>query len=735
MNNTLDAAKSYVATGISILPLKEKSKIPAIPSWKEYQTRKPTENELVAWFGNGSRHNIGIVTGAISNLAVVDLDSKEAVELVKAKGGLITPTVKTSKGFHLYCLYKDGIRNFQKRADLPGIDLRGEGGYVVAPPSTHESGHIYQWGKERGLDIPLADLPSWILAERPEDKQPITELYNGIEKGGRNMALARLVGSWVNDGGTLEEITEQALLWNQGNRPPLPEHEVRGTVKSIFEAHDRNRPKDIWEEPILFGEIETPEIPANLLPGYLGEYCKAVSDNTQTPPGLAVMMGLSTIAACLQKRIEVSPYGDDYREPVSLWTVTALPPSERKSPVKAAMTEPLTAWEDERASILESEIREVQTKRDVFLKRIDSLKAQAAKADNLIDREKAFSEIREIQEGLPEEKKAPRLWTDDTTPERLQMLLVEYEERMALLSDEGGIFEIMGGLYSDGRANLNVFLQSYSGSKVRAERSDRTVTLHRPALTFGLTVQPDVLSDFSQGSKRIFRGNGTLARFFYCIPKSNIGSRDMGRRVSIPENIKAKYRAGIFNLLSIEPIHDEHGREKAKILTLSREALDSWIRFSQYIESKQGPDREFEYMQDWTGKLPGAALRIAGLFHIIKHGIDKPTIDQETIEQALDLCQLFIPHTKAAFDLMGGDHAVNDAKHVYRWILTKGEDSFIKSHCHKALEGRFRKVERLDKALQVLTERHIISEPHRRETGGRPGVYYLVNPAVLKEGV
>lgn len=244
MNNTLDAAKSYVARGISILPLKEKSKIPAIPSWKEYQTRKPTEDELVKWFGNGSRHNIGIVTGGISGLAVVDLDSPEAVEFVKAKGGLITPTVKTGKGFHLYCLYQDGIRNFQKRADLPGIDLRGEGGYVVAPPSIHESGHVYQWGRERGLDIPLAGLPSWILAEKPEDKQPITELYNGIEKGSRNMALARLAGSWVNDGGTLEDITHQALLWNQGNRPPLPEHEVRATVKSIFDTHNRRQPQD-----------------------------------------------------------------------------------------------------------------------------------------------------------------------------------------------------------------------------------------------------------------------------------------------------------------------------------------------------------------------------------------------------------------------------------------------------------------------------------------------------------
>lgn len=490
-----------------------------------------------------------------------------------------------------------------------------------------------------------------------------------------------------------------------------------------------------WEEPLLFGEIETPEIPSSSLPGWLEEYCKAVSDSTQTPQGLAVMMGLSTIAACLQKRVEVSPYGDDYREPVSLWTVTALPPATRKTAIKTAMTGPLTTWEDEQATILKPEIKKTQTKRDILLKRIETIKAQAAKTEKPIDREKAYSEIEGIENDMPDEKRPPRLWTDDTTPEKLQMLLVEHGERMALLSDEGGIFEIMGGLYSDGRVNLNVFLQSHAGSPVRVDRATRTAYLHRPALSFGLTIQPDILSEFSKGSKRIFRGNGTLARFLYCIPKSNIGSRDMSKRVTIPESIKAKYQAGILNLLSIEPVFNEHGRENARLLTLSREALDSWVRFSQYIESNQGPDREFEYMQDWTGKLPGAALRIAGLFHAIKHGIERPTIDHETIEQSLDLCELLIPHTKAAFDLMGGDQAINDAKHVYRWILAKGEDSFVKSHCHKALEGRFRKVERLDKALQVLTERHIISEPLKRATGKRPGISYLVNPAILRGGV
>jgi Protein of unknown function (DUF3987) len=177
----------------------------------------------------------------------------------------------------------------------------------------------------------------------------------------------------------------------------------------------------------------------------------------------------------------------------------------------------------------------------------------------------------------------------------------------------------------------------------------------------------------------------------------------MSKRVPIPGNLKDKYRAEIFNLLSIEPIFED-GKEKARVLTLSHEALNSWVRFSQWIESKHGLGGEFEPIQDWTGKLSGAALRIAGLSHVITSGGDKLTIDKETVERSLDLCELLIPHAKAAFDLMSVDQAVNDAKYVYRWLLARGEDSFERRLCHKSLEGRFRKVERLEKALQILID-------------------------------
>lgn len=217
--DTLQWAEYYVEKkGFSVIPVGTDKK-PTIKEWKPYQTRKPNNNELQQWFGKGSKNNIGIITGAISGITVVDFDSPDAVKLAKEKHFPLTPIVKTARGYHAYCKDKDGIRNFQKKESLPGIDLRGEGGFVVAPPSIHETGKMYKWVTGRSLDdLPLADLPEWILAERPEDKTPLKDLYAGVSKGNRNQSLARLVGSWASDGLTYNESLENAILWNQHNR-------------------------------------------------------------------------------------------------------------------------------------------------------------------------------------------------------------------------------------------------------------------------------------------------------------------------------------------------------------------------------------------------------------------------------------------------------------------------------------------------------------------------------------
>lgn len=139
---TLEYARDYIKRGYSVIPLQSNGKRPAI-KWQAFQNRHATDAELVEWFGTGSL-NIGIVTGRISGITVLDCDSDEAEALARKMGLPPTPTVKTGRGRHFYFKYAEGSRNFQKRDDLPGIDFRSDGGYVVAPPSRHPSGSMYE---------------------------------------------------------------------------------------------------------------------------------------------------------------------------------------------------------------------------------------------------------------------------------------------------------------------------------------------------------------------------------------------------------------------------------------------------------------------------------------------------------------------------------------------------------------------------------------------------------------
>lgn len=132
--------------------------------WAQFQKQLPNDHEIRQAFSRTSQPNIGVVCGAVSNLVVLDIDGEEGFQSLKAKGLEIpkTCTVKTGRGKHYYFLHP-GVptRNFAKGRTsfpLPGVDFRGDGGYVVAPPSLHASGVRYQFEE----DLPPAAMPAWL---------------------------------------------------------------------------------------------------------------------------------------------------------------------------------------------------------------------------------------------------------------------------------------------------------------------------------------------------------------------------------------------------------------------------------------------------------------------------------------------------------------------------------------------------------------------------------------------
>lgn len=102
-----------------------------------------------------------------------------------------------------------------------------------------------------------------------------------------------------------------------------------------------------WGDPVRFDEVDTPDIPARLLPGALGNFAAALAHATETPNALAVMDVLGVVSTAVPMRFVVSPK-DGWREPINIYTAAFLPPGNTKSAVLKACAEPLVQWENEK---------------------------------------------------------------------------------------------------------------------------------------------------------------------------------------------------------------------------------------------------------------------------------------------------------------------------------------------------------------------------------------------------
>ena len=502
-------------------------------------------------------------------------------------------------------------------------------------------------------------------------------------------------------------------------------------VDAVRQALKKTRTINIenWEEPVPLKENFAPQLDPELLPGIIGDMARAVSIETETPFELAAGLILSVIGTACQGKfvVKIKP---GYQEPVNIWTVTALDPANRKSSVLIKITSPLNQWENNKRLEFDPWIKDAASKLKNQEARIKSLRAQYGKAkqEDLREIEK---EIAEIENNFVQVPVYPKLWAQDVTPEHLGTLLNIHNEVMAIISSEGGIFDIIGGRYSNGIPNLDLFLQSHSGDPVRVDRGSRDpVFLNGPALTLGLSPQPEVLRGLVD--KPGFRGKGLLARFLYFLPKSNLGYRGL-ESDPVPENIKLNYQNLISQLLDIEPREDEHGNRQPYILRFSNEAYREWSDFYMVVEKGLREGGRFEYITDWAGKLPGAAARIAGLLHCAENP-DQPwaqEINIETMQNALEIAATLTDHALIAFDLMGADKSLDLARKVWRWIERGRYQSFKKRDCFNALQGTFQKVSNIEDPLNVLQERNYI-QARTKQTGGRPSIEYDVNPEIIK---
>ena len=197
------AALYYASLGWRVLPIRPGSKHPPMGSWQHAATTNP--GVITNWYqGLYRNHGVGILTGPTSGIWVLDVDvsdgkrGDETLAELESIHGPLPPTVRAitgSGGSHIFFKDPGGvpIRNSASTRLGPGLDIRGNGGVVVAAPTIHPNGHPYAWEIDHGPDeITTADTPQWLL-ELAADPQPAAKIERtGLKIGDTDSIAARI---------------------------------------------------------------------------------------------------------------------------------------------------------------------------------------------------------------------------------------------------------------------------------------------------------------------------------------------------------------------------------------------------------------------------------------------------------------------------------------------------------------------------------------------------------------
>jgi hypothetical protein len=554
-------------------------------------------------------------------------------------------------------------------------------------------------------------------------QKPLTKfaVFTYMEHDGDFAAAARALAARYGTGGT-------------------DRHDHTGPAED--QGHQEQAEPEEWEPPV---DLDTPDLPgftAADFPATLWAMIEGIARATETPPELAGMNVLAVAATACQRRLKIE-LDPGYVEPLNLWTLTALPPGSRKSAVQRLAIAPLQSWEIERGQAMAPEIKEAEATRAAGALRIKELQKRYAKEQDEGKRSTLLEEITTAEAALPEVPRKPRVFGQDVTAEKTGALLATYGEKIGIFSAEGGIFDILAGRYSAGVPNMDVFLQAHAGDQVRVDRGSRPpVDLQEPALSMGLSIQPSVLHEMA--GKAAFRGRGLIGRFLFAVPADIVGKRTL-ETVPVSPSVRAGYDQAITTLLDLPEQRNMLTGELFAI-QLTPEAHADWKAFAREVETGMAEGGPLESLRDWAGKLPGAAGRIAGVFHCIEHAgrllqedpedLFPPTPDHypltgATMRTALSLARKLLAHAVFVYGIMGEDEGIWAARRILRWIRNTNAEGFSVNECYRALRGTFPKRADLDPGLLTLAERNYLrrERPPAARKPGRPSERYQVNPA------
>lgn len=457
---------------------------------------------------------------------------------------------------------------------------------------------------------------------------------------------------------------------------------------------------DAWEEVEPLEPVRAnPFSLDDLLPDGCEEFKRFVSEvaeSYQVQPEMVVMPCISVISLCLSGAVKVG-VSEDWREDAPIWSIVVAEASERKSPVLGEVMSPVESYFKDFGKRHKRDLRAVVRRRGGLQARLEKLESEYNKAImkggdvSSIEADIAFTEA--DMEELPEITELPNLLQSDITPEALVKQLKQNGEVCGVISSEADPIEVALGLYSD-KPNFSIYLKGFSVERYTSNRVGGGETaLEQPRIVLSVLMQPEPMEKLAES--RVARKRGFLARCFFAVPTSKIGSRNLEPR-PISGMAREWWEGKIRGLLSMPHrlrFHDNEGNvdfheDDPKVVKLSSNAYEILMKAREVNEQGLATGGDFDDDSGWGGKLMGNICRLALSLHFLSGHTENEEVSGATMEAA---CAWVNPLTEHFYCACGEVGEISIDKRVHAAILKmKGhvEDGMTVNAAVQAIKTR-----------------------------------------------
>ena len=678
-------------------------------------------NTITQWWRQHPDANIGIATGKVSGLAVLDVDinveegkhGDKTLAALEAKHEPLPKTVKAKTGgggVHHYFARPsaDKVKSAANAFDQ-WLDCKADGGYVIAPPSVHpDTGLPYTWVDDHKpfKDLHPAPPPDWlacmVVSSGSPKKEPHKPHHTDIDLNLVQSALKKIPAddydTWTKIGMALHNIGQRGL-WDDWSRQSEKYNERNqeqtwrsfkadggisiGTVFALAEQHGWMFPKrqqkasandDVVNippsdpEPLRREPPPPPAFPMDALGDVLAPAATRLYEVIQSPETVCCMSVLAAAALATQGHADVII--DGRHIPLSLFLLTIADSGDRKSSTDDQALRSHRERQRQLAIDYRAELTDYEAERAAWRKAYDTALKPAGKG-----KERSFKAQQEaIAAALkelgpePEPPLTPSLLTTDPTFEGVYKLLATGQPSIGLFSDEGGRFFGGHAMNKDNSLKTAASLSTlWDGKPIdRVRAGDGSSILFGRRLSLHLMLQPVVAETvFSQ---RILSDQGFLARCLTAWPVSNAGNQ-VYQAVDLMQNEAIKrYNAHLLEALekTLPVEEDTRNQLNPRSLPLDPDAKSLWIEFHNEINRQRGDGFELHLIKAFASKIPDQVLRIAGVLTLVDD-LEATTIPLGKVADSIKIADFFLSEQLRIHDMAVTDPDVILAEKLLKW--------------------------------------------------------------------